>query len=722
MVNERENLNQSLKVTDFNIGGDSFRAYYDPNGRLLFVVDYLINDIKPNVLLVINPDGERKWDDILENDYGVDLETVRPKKDNKYQKLDIEYSGLGLYDDLIHAYLDGKDTVSQAHKLNEFRKISVARSAQERLNDAMKTTENASETIEKTNEKIYKLQQTIRELKNKLTVARRAIGKEPTKQSASKILRLESLIDMNQEKLKRAKKRLTNAQRRLENASDDVVAAQNLLAKLNKNLPAQPLNTGVAMVADAPVPAIVDDDDEDQYDDDDFETEFENETKAEDMADEDVKPLFDTDPNILDEEIAFKPIKFNNEVPQNVPAVAPENNLIVSDVVEPAPVADNSFVPSFAEETVTEETVPAPLSFTPPSSFETVESPVLSSEDDTIKPMFDGFTPFPEMEEQETETTTWTPTPIVEEERPVQDVLAPVVAPVDADAVPDVAPAPISSDFRPVSPIHNENMDAKPVVTPVSDAGSTQGKPTMLYYFLLIVLIVMSIFTLWFYQKSSNENMPELAATTETAPAIVEEEPVVAESETIVAEEDVISEPVVVTEPESEIVEEPEVVAEPEPEIIPEPVIETEPEYEPEIIPEPVPVTTEPVVENPFVDLPADTIVGPVPVVVEEEPVVVPTEEEVLATKPAYGVSQQEKMFVADDNYETETVVESVEPTIIRAPQYTEQVVMEESVDVCSDGNAPDRYGCCAGEEFVLLPDGERACCAESTGECFPPM
>ena len=39
----------------------------------------------------------------------------------------------------------------------------------------------------------------------------------------------------------------------------------------------------------------------------------------------------------------------------------------------------------------------------------------------------------------------------------------------------------------------------------------------------------------------------------------------------------------------------------------------------------------------------------------EPEPVIVPTEEEVLATKPAYGVSQQEKMFVADDNYETET-------------------------------------------------------------------
>ena len=264
-------------------------------------------------------------------------------------------------------------------------------------------------------------------------------------------------------------------------------------------------------------------------------------------------------------------------------------------------------------------------------------------------------------------------------------------------------------------------MGGQPVVTPVSDAGGTQGKPTMLYYLLLVVLIIMSIFTLWFYQKSSNKNMPELASVAETV-VQTEQEPVVAPepeaAETAV--EDIIPEPVMVTESEPVVVPEPVPVTE-------EPVIVTEPEpvvvSEPEIIPEPVPVTAEPVVENPFVDLPADAIVGAVAPAVEPEPVVVPTEEEVLATKPAYGVSQQEKMFVADDNYETETlVVESTEPTIVRAPQYTEQVVMEESVDVCSDGNAPDRYGCCTGEEFVLLPDGEQACCAESTGECFPPM
>ena len=98
---ERENLKQSLKVVDYDIAGNPLRAYQDVDGRLVFVLDLLIDDIKPNVLLVISPEDNRKWDDIIANDWGVDLETVRPKKDNKYQKLDIEYAGLDKYADLI---------------------------------------------------------------------------------------------------------------------------------------------------------------------------------------------------------------------------------------------------------------------------------------------------------------------------------------------------------------------------------------------------------------------------------------------------------------------------------------------------------------------------------------------------------------------------------------------------------------------------------------------
>ena len=67
---------RSLKFMEYNIAGNVIRAYYDADDKLIFILDKTISDDKPNVLLVINPVGDRKWDDILANDYGVDLETV----------------------------------------------------------------------------------------------------------------------------------------------------------------------------------------------------------------------------------------------------------------------------------------------------------------------------------------------------------------------------------------------------------------------------------------------------------------------------------------------------------------------------------------------------------------------------------------------------------------------------------------------------------------------
>ena len=195
MTNEWENFFQPLTLVDYDIAGNSFRAYYDADKKLVFVIDFLISDIKPNVLLVINPVGDRKWDDILENDYGVDLETVRPKKDNKYQKLDIEYAGLAEYDNLIAAYEAGKILNSELNALMEFRHVAATRSAIERLDAAELTVSRSRETIDKTEVKLSELQEKLKTLRAKLADAKRAIGKEPTKQSASKILRIESQIE-----------------------------------------------------------------------------------------------------------------------------------------------------------------------------------------------------------------------------------------------------------------------------------------------------------------------------------------------------------------------------------------------------------------------------------------------------------------------------------------------------------------------------------------------
>ena len=159
MTSERENI---LSFTDYNIAGNPFRAYYDKDENMVLVLDQLISDIKPNVLLVINPDENRKWDDILENDYEVDLETVRPKKDNKYQKLDIEYSGLDLYENLVSAYNDDIDITDDLNQLNLFRRRVAKRVAMERLENAEVTAENARETISKSNEKIDELQEKLK--------------------------------------------------------------------------------------------------------------------------------------------------------------------------------------------------------------------------------------------------------------------------------------------------------------------------------------------------------------------------------------------------------------------------------------------------------------------------------------------------------------------------------------------------------------------------------
>ena len=104
----------------------------------------------------------------------------------------------------------------------------------------------------------------------------------------------------------------------------------------------------------------------------------------------------------------------------------------------------------------------------------------------------------------------------------------------------------------------------------------------LIVFVVLGVLIVLSVFTLWFYQKSANDTLPELGAKTE--PAVVTEEvvAVVAEPEPVVVEptvdvEPVSVEPVINTELEAEVVE------------VTEPVVESE------VAAEIVPVTEEPV-------------------------------------------------------------------------------------------------------------------------------
>ena len=694
MPNERENTYQPLTYVDFDIAGNTFRAYYDVDQKLVMVLDFVINDVKPNVLLVMNPIGDRKWDDILMNDYSVDLETIRPKKDNKYQKLDIEYTGLAEYDNLVRAYNSGTDLTDVLADLQRFRDVAARRAALERLGAADIAAERARETVEKTNETINAQQVRLKNLRTKLTEQRREIGKEPTKQSAAKILRTESQIDAVNDKLGRAKKRLVSAQHRLDAATDDAEVAREILARLDNgdvetNLPAAPMPTQVTEFEQPSVPMnqvprfteITA-----------YEQPSTQEPKAEDMADDEVKPLFDKDPEFLDEEIAFKPIDFNLPTEPESEPVAPVAS-VADDFSDPAPVAPLSFVP--------------PVQSQPTEVVEPVVSPVLESLTSVDLPsqsidseLMAAIDPAPLPQE----IVAPVPDPVAPMESdsvaPMVDVL-PSQAPMQA--MPEISPAPIDTGMRPVSPITG---------VPAETATPVRQKPTVLYYVMLVVLIVLSVFTLWLYQKSANDSVPELGAqiqpeVEEVVQPNVPEEDVVDTTSPFIAQ---VEEPVVSVDVAEEVVQESPAVEEvvmPEPEIADIDVepIQVTPAVPVQMNEDVVPVVPVPVTPEPTDDVVAEPTVSESPFLTDEVVEAIPPKPivDVIVDKPAYNVSQNEKMFVAAPDYETD-------------------VAVSEEIETCADGGAPDADGCCAGEELVDMGGGVLMCCAVGTDECFPPM
>ena len=82
-----------------------------------------------------------------------------------------------------------------------------------------------------------------------------------------------------------------------------------------------------------------------------------------------------------------------------------------------------------------------------------------------------------------------------------------------------------------------------------------------------------------------------------------------------------------------------------------------------------------------------------------------------MASKPAYNVSQNEKMFIADPEYDTETLYSTETTTTV-----------DENMPMCPDGTAPDVNGCCTGEVYTDMGEMGFNCCPESGGDCFPPL
>ena len=666
MIGERENITNdteygTLVMRPYTIEGNEISAFYDASDDLIFVLDNTINSYKPNVLLVINPDGDKKWDEILSGEYDVDLEMIRPKQDNKYQKLDIEYSGLSVYENLINAYNAGDGLEEHLNQLNILRDSAARHSAMTRLNIANETITKTNATIVKTKETIIRLQERLKTLKAKLSGQKKEIGRVSTKQSAAKILKTESQIEATNEKLKRAKKRLDSAQKRLETATVDAELASELL-----NQPAQeikmPVKTKPVVVAPKSAVTQIEEDEEEPEEEFDEDENFEEDEDFTEEDKEEVKPLFNENPDIVDDDIAFKPISFEDSVSktetveeQHEPEL--EDQIKELEAEEPAPRLEFDPVPeipSFVSDNTSDNTdVTENISSEYETNFNANDKPVLDSimpvsEDTNLQNDF-------EIEEQEH----------IDNFNQV----------VNTEPSNNTNTLPAEDLIRPVPPA-TQSFNAPTNVAPVRPVGGGQNessKPTLVYYILLFILIGLSVFTLWLYQKHMG---------TDKTPALVENIVAVEETEeTKVAEPEPVIEKVEVAPEEEEsafIEEEPEVVAEPEPKVEEpvkeEPVAESEPE------PEEVEEDEEPIIINAVPERVSTS--GVVQEEEKEEPEVVEVKEPVV-NKPVYGAtSKRDDMFV----YETEEEVDDG-PQIVR-----QEVVMEEEVTTYPDADEEEEY------------------------------
>ena len=672
MIGERENIYQdsnygTLTMRPYVIDGNEINAFYDAQDNLVFVLDNTINSQKPNVLLVINPDGDKKWDEILSSEYGVDLETIRPKVDNKYQKLDIEYSGLGVYEALVNAYNAGDDLTEHLNQLAILRDSASRHSAMIRLNAANEIISKTNATIVKTKESIVRLETRIKTLRSKLSSAKKEIGRVNTKQSASKILKLESQIEATNEKLKRAKKRLDSAQKRLEMATVDAELASDLLNQPSSEIKPVAKTKPVVVAPEYPVqtvPAEKDTEiveykeDDEEYDDDDEDTISDDNTNEE----TEVKPLFDKDPQILNEDIAFKPISFDAPVFDDKEEQSESESLDFDDKIfetdmdedeeENKPVLES--ITPIEEETTTEEEpdfIPEPILEEKAEIME--EKPISES----LAPVSDvpTFTPEPVLEE---EADFVEEKPEVIEEKPVLETIQPVP--------PVSAPAPVP----PVSPVYQNQQPQTSFQIP-AEVNKEGAKPGFVYYILLLLLILLSVFTLWLYQKN--------VSVKDTAPVLT----VTAQENTIVApkpEKVVEPEPVVVAEEENEddteevfldempIAEQPEpaeqpmvIEEEPQPEPVEQPAEEEPLDDEWEMpVDEQYEAEVEP--EEPFVMDVVPSRLNTSGETVEEEQPYIMSEEEILASKPVFEPgAKYDEMFINEEDY-VEPEPEMLEP------------------------------------------------------------
>ncbi|MCT4552599.1 MAG: hypothetical protein N4A44_02945 [Alphaproteobacteria bacterium] len=213
-----------------------FEAFYLPNNKVqpIFVIDHKISDEVIDPILIINPDEtdkERKWDRLLSEKYNVNPMNVRPKKNNKYLKLDVIYKGLNLYRDYVEMPDQRIANKIEHNKLTELLKVCKERldflhldlkRATSTKGTSAKTLKNLEDHLERVKIKLKKIEENPK--------IEGFTAKE--ERERSKIFELEDKIKSAKRRIKRAEKREAENQEKIEVIKEQIKKIEDRVKKI----------------------------------------------------------------------------------------------------------------------------------------------------------------------------------------------------------------------------------------------------------------------------------------------------------------------------------------------------------------------------------------------------------------------------------------------------------------------------------------------------------
>ena len=209
-----------------------FIGYYRGD-ELLFIIDYTRDEIAPNHRLIINftPNG-KPWPAVINDDFKINFEDIRPKNGNKYEKIDIDYQSLPYYSNLINN-IESEDILEEFEIARELHCLDEALKRREQYATQKEQAENVITNVSST---LIRGDQTLDNLLERERKLKILEDSNPEKVDHASKKRLEVSIQKHIEMSKRRKWRIGNAEKRREKSLSDIVLVDKRVVEVERRI------------------------------------------------------------------------------------------------------------------------------------------------------------------------------------------------------------------------------------------------------------------------------------------------------------------------------------------------------------------------------------------------------------------------------------------------------------------------------------------------------